>query len=822
MKPRNAKERAGRKGLVDPLFGVAQAQLDEGKVAEAEATARRLVARAPRNAKAHVLLATVQRRRGKPHDAVVSFREALAIDPGNGWPHYLLGCALREAKRDAEAEFAFKDAIAADPKLADAHLDLGNLYFDQKQFVDAENAYRQAIAAQPSFATAHYNLGNVLRETGRPEEAAAAYHEALQRKEDYPDAWYNLGLCELKRERLEAAIAANERAIELRPDFALAHHNLGTVFSSLGRLDEAEQAFRKALSIKELALPHHGLGRVFEARSKPAEAAAAYRRSIALDPAFFRAQLDLADLLARRGNDSEAEQIYQAVLAKSPSGSDTRIECLQAFAWLLRSRGRLSEAVDCYDRLRRARPSHPEALSGLCLAKSQICDWRNRDEEFEELLRLTGRQIPAGDRSALTALDAMARPVSPAQHLAMARSWADDTKRQMAVWRERLDFRFDRERRHDRLRVGYVSQDFRDHAISHLIRGVFGLHDRTQIEVFRYAACRDDGSIYRKTIAESCEHFVDIDELSVVEAAKRIVDDEIDILVDVMGYTAHARMGIIALHPAPVVLGFLQVPGTSGADFIDYMLTDCVVTTPDDQRYYSEQLVFLPNCYQPNDWKQEIDQTPVTRADCGLPEDTFVYCCFNNNYKIEPFIFAVWMRILHRVPNSVLWLLRLSPQMESNLVREAEARGIPAHRLVFADKISKARHLARQKLADLFLDTRYYTAHTTASDALWGGLPILTCPGDTFASRVSASILHAAGLPELIVPDFEAYKWQAVHFANHPEELKAIRDKWAAQRTSCALFDTGRFVRNLERAYRMIWDDYCAGIPPRQLFVTEE
>jgi protein O-GlcNAc transferase len=252
------------------------------------------------------------------------------------------------------------------------------------------------------------------------------------------------------------------------------------------------------------------------------------------------------------------------------------------------------------------------------------------------------------------------------------------------------------------------------------------------------------------------------------------------------------------------------------------MLTDCVVTTPEDQPYYSEQLVFLPNCYQPNDWTQEIDPAPVTRAEFDLPDDAFVFSCFNNHYKIEPFIFDLWMRILRQVPKSVLWLMGFNAPMEANLKREAEARGIAADRIVFTKKIGKPRHLARQKLADLFLDTRYYTSHTTASDALWGGLPVLSCPGDSFASRVTASLLRAAGLPELIVPSFEEYERRAVHLATHPMELRAIRDKWAAQRTSCALFDTKRFVRNLERAYHLIWDDYSAGRAPRQLFVSED
>lgn len=280
-------------------------------------------------------------------------------------------------------------------------------------------------------------------------------------------------------------------------------------------------------------------------------------------------------------------------------------------------------------------------------------------------------------------------------------------------------------------------------------------------------------------------------------------------------------MRITALHPAPVTVGFLRFPGSSGADFVDYMLTDPVVTTPEDQPYYSEQLVFLPHCYQPNDWTQEIDESPIARAEFGLPEDAFVFSCFNNHYKLEPFIFDLWMRILKQVPNSVLWILQFNAPMADNLRREAEARGVSAERLIFARKIGKARHLARQKLADLFLDTRYYTSHTTGSDALWGGLPVLTCPSDSFASRVTASLLKAADLPELIVPDFAEYERLAVHLATHPKDLKDIRDKWTGQRTTCPLFDTRRFVKNLEQAYRLIWQDWLDNRPPRQLFVRE-
>jgi predicted O-linked N-acetylglucosamine transferase (SPINDLY family) len=812
---------AARAGAAAALGELARAQLQDGKLADAEQTARRFVAAAPKSVEALVLLGDTQRQRGRPNDAVLTLRDALAIEPGNAVAHFLLGIALRDGKRSAEAEFALKDAVAANPGFAEAHLELGNLYSRERQIAAAEGAYRKALAARPTYAIAHFNLGNMLREADRLEPAAAAYREAVKHKPDYVEAWYNLGLTEKERSREQDAVAAYGEAIRLRPQFPEAYNNLGVALRALARFAEAEQALQQALAMKKFAMPYYNLAGIASDQARFTDAVAAYRQCIALDPGFVAAPLDLAGLLFRLGEFAEAETLYRQMLETHSKDRGVQTACLDGLARVSKEQDRLPDAAAYYERVLRLDPGHAEAMAGLCQVKSHMCDWRNRDEDFVKLMAITERQIAAGERTAIASFAALARPLSPAQHLAVGRSWANETKRQMTAWRQRLDFRFVPARRHDRIRIGYVSQDFRNQAMGHLTRTMFGLHDRSQFEVFGYSVRKDDGSIYRQTIEGSCEHFRDVHALPSAEAAKRIFADEIDIMVDLMGYTEGNRMAITALRPAPVVVGFLRFPGSSGADFVDYMLTDTVVTTIEDQQHYSEQLVFLPNCYQPNDWTQEIDEAPIARAEFGLPEDAFVFSCFNNHYKIEPFIFDLWMRILKQVPNGVLWLMRINEQVEANLKREAETRGVAAARIVCARKAAKGRHLARQRLADLFLDTRYYTSHTTGSDALWGGLPVLTCPGDTFASRVTASLLAAAGLPELIVPDFATYERTAVHLATHPADLKAIRDKWAAQRTTCALFDTRRFTRNLERAYRAIWDDHCAGRPPRPLAVTE-
>ena len=812
----------GRATSAGALIELARRQSQDGKRAEAEATLRRAIADSPKNREAHFLLAEVQGALGKRQDAVATLR-AIADDPTDAVAHFRLGGALREAKRLAEAEFALRDAITASPTMAEAHMELGNVLLAQEQTAAAEAAFRQAIALRPNYPAAHYNLGNLLREADRLADAVASYQETLTHNAGFVEAWFNLGITFKAMQRLEDAVAAYGKVIALRPQHAEGLNNLAVILRSLGRLSEAEDLLHKAAAAKDtFAMPHYNLGGVYGDVYRVKDAVDAYRKAIAIDPDFAPAYVDLGNFLRRLEHYPAAEQAFRKLLERKPRDRQAQLFAYEGLAKLHKDQDHLPEAVADFERLLAIEPTHAEGMFGLFQSKAHMCDWRDRDDEFRRVMAITERQIAADQRTALTSFSTLSLPLDPAQHLAVARTWANDTKRQMQHWRQRLNFQFDRARRHDRIRIGYVSQDFRNQAMGHLTRTMFGLHDRTQFEIFGYSVRKSDGSIYRKTIEASCEHFADLHIASPADAARHIYADEIDIMIDLMGYTEGNRTTITALHPAPVTVGFLRFPGSSGADFVDYMLTDRVVTTPEDQQYYSEQLVFLPNCYQPNDWSQEIDQSPLTRAEFGLPDDAFVFSCFNNHYKIEPFIFDLWMRILRQVPNSVLWMMRFNPPMEVHLKREAEARGIAAERIIFTKKIGKGRHLARQKLADLFLDTRYYTSHTTGSDALWGGLPVLTCPSDSFASRVTASLLLAAGLPELIVPSFEAYERRAVHLATHPAELKAIRDKWAGQRTTCALFDTKRFVRNLERAYRLIWDDYSAGRAPRQLFANED
>lgn len=370
-----------------------------------------------------------------------------------------------------------------------------------------------------------------------------------------------------------------------------------------------------------------------------------------------------------------------------------------------------------------------------------------------------------------------------------------------------------------RLRIGYVSADFREHPTAHLMRGLFRCHDRHRVETYVYALSGDDGSAYYQRIRDDCDCFVDLTVLDNAAAARRIRADGIHILVDLMVYTDYARPEIFALRPAPIQVNWLGYPGSSGADFLDYWLVDPTVLPSGQNVFCREQPVILPECYQVNDRWQDIAETGVRRADQGLPERGFVFCCFNQIQKLEPVMFSVWMRILGRVPDSVLWLYSEDEEAQDRLKAIATTYGIVGERLIFAKYLPKDRHLERHRLADLFLDTRVYNAHTTASDALWVGLPVLTCMGETFPARVAASLLNAIGLPELITHSLQEYEALAVRLATQPAELAALREKLADNRLRMPLFDTERFTRHLERAFELMWERYSQGLPTAPLHV---
>ncbi|MEH1941448.1 MAG: TIGR03032 family protein [Nostoc sp.] len=658
----------------------------------------------------------------------------------------------------------------------------------QLRFTEAIALYEQIISQYPQYAPAWYQLGVIMDNQGQTNQAVLAYQQALTINPKYAEAYNNLGIVEVAQKNLEKAIACFESAILSNPNYAFAHNNLGLVWQMQGKLSAAAAKFQETLQ-KNPNYPeaYLNLGIVLEAQGNLEGAIACYRSAIRHNPDYIKAYNRLGSAL---------------------------------LSLAIATQGQVDEARVVFEKVLQLQPDSAEAFNYLFYLKEMTCDWRSRQSDLTRIWEQTLSEVEKEKRTTISPFDSLYKPWDKTFLLKIARTYGENIKAQWASQKQSLNFTHSRSL-NGRLRIGYLSNDFRNHAVSHLMKSLFNLHDRANFEIFAYSFGADDNSEYRQPIPVNCEHFQDITTLSIEESARQIFDDGIHILIDLKGYTTDSRSAILALRPAPIQVSYLGYSGTMGAEFIDYIISDPVVTPPEFADGFSEKLVTLPHSYQVNDYQQAIASTPVTRSQYGLPESGFVFCCFNNNYKIEPQIFDVWMRILAAVPGSVLWLTVKFPTAEDNLRREAQARGINSDRLIFAQySHTKAEHLARHQLADLFVDTLYCNAHTTASDALWAGLPVVTCIGKTFASRVGASLLRAVGLPDLIANNLEQYEQLAIHLGRFPTALQELKQRLAQNRTTYPLFDTPRFTRNLELAYFAMWEIYAAGNPPKTIEVS--
>ena len=537
------------------------------------------------------------------------------------------------------------------------------------------------------------------------------------------------------------------------------------------------------------------LGTVLVQMGRIAEAIPAYRRAIELAPAYPEAHNNLANLYQMIGSLEEAVAGYRTALCLRPGYAEAHRNLASA----LRRLGRIEEAVAALATAVSLNPDYVEAIAQLLHQLQQLCDWRRVDD-------LTGQLVCAVEdrHAAVNPFVFLTLRTTPRQQRMCAEQWARAHRLTVS---DGAPVQLKRDPSVNRVTAGYLSADFQEHATAHLISELFELHDRSRFRVIGYSYGTDDGSPARRRLRDSFDAFVDLENVSHPDAAARIRADGVDILVDLKGYTTDARPEIVALRPAPIQVSYLGFPGTMGTRAIDYILVDPFVVPADQQEHFTETLVYLPHCYQVNDRRRPIAPVP-SRVDCHLPEDAFVFCCFNSPYKISPVMFDIWMRLLERVPGSVLWLLETHVPAAANLRREAEVRlkGGSA-RLVFGPSLGNPEHLARFALADLFLDTLPYNAHTVASDSLWGGCPVLTCTGETFASRVAGSLLHAVGLPELVTFTLVEYEALALRLAERPGELQAIRARLGKNRLELPLFDTPQFARDIEAAFEWMLQD---------------
>jgi protein O-GlcNAc transferase len=613
-----------------------------------------------------------------------------------------------------------------------------------------------------------------LHQAGQLGEAARLYGAILRASPQNFEALYLLGFLHTQRGEFAQAERLMAAAVEINPRSPDAHYNRGCAQQQMQRHADALASFEAALALKpDYADAATNRGVALMALNRPAEALAAFDAALTIN-----------------ANDTEALSNRGTVLFQLK---------------------RYDEAAANYERLLKLNPAFSYALGSLALSRAYCCDWRFAAADRERLHAAirAGQDLLAPHAATLISGDAE-------DQLLSARLWASTRCRRSAppLWRgERY--------RHERIRVAYLSADFHAHATAYLAAGVFERHDRKRFETVAISFGPDDSSEMRMRLTRAFDRFIDVRQKSDFETASLLREMEIDIAVDLKGFTHDARPGILVYHPAPVQVNYLGHPGTMGADFIDYILADRIVI-PDAQRaFFREKVAVLPDSYQCNDDKRRIADATPCRTEAGLPERGFVFCSFNNSYKITPEMFALWMRLLNAVEGSVLWLLDDTAFAVRNLRREAQAKGVAAERLVFAPRKAQDEHLARQRLADLFLDTLPCNAHTTASDALWAGLPVLTCAGSTFAGRVAASLNHAVGLPELVTHSLNEYEAVALKLARQVPALAEVRAKLARNRAAAPLFNTERVTRALEAAYTTMLERTNRGQPPADFSVPE-
>jgi predicted O-linked N-acetylglucosamine transferase (SPINDLY family) len=637
------------------------------------------------------------------------------------------------------------------------------------EFSVAVGLCKQALHHAPELPEAWYNLGVALRGLGNRAEAIAALERARSRTLNTADAQNNIGLQLIELRALAEAERCLDRALVLTPHYAFAHSNMGKLRVKQQRFDDAESSFRKAIQLQpDLAVAYVNLGGALNSKRDFVAADAACRKATELDPR-------LPDAWRNRANALAGLKHYGA-------------------------------AAECCERCLELDPNAKFIRGAMLHNRMKICDWASFERDLDQLLQSIEK-----DEKASYPFPVLGLTGDPASQRRAAEVYAADEfppNPDLGPIAKRS--------RHDRIRVGYYSADFRNHVVSILMAEVFELHDKSRFDLFGFAFGPESQDEMRQRVSAAFGTFMDVRNKSDREIAELSRELEIDIAIDLGGFTEGCRMGIFSMRAAPIQVSYIGYLGTVGTPYIDYLIADRTIVPREQRLHYTEKIACIPS-YQANDSKRLVSDRIFTREELGLPSNGFVFCNFNNNYKITLSTFGGWMRILKEVDGSVLFLYADNDASASNLRKEAERRGIDASRIVFGARLPTPEYLARYRVVDLFLDTHPYNAGTTASDALWLGVPLVTYMGESFASRVAASLLNAIGLPELITTSQEEYEGLAVELATSPQKLARIREKLATNRLSTLLFDTPVFTRNLEAVYTSMYERQRADLPPEDI-----
>lgn len=734
--------------------------------------------------------------------AAAACQQVMAMAPEHPGAWHLAG-AIDLQRGDLQASsLKIEKAIELDAAQAEFHRTLARARVASGAFADAAASARRAIALDATNADAWVVLGLGLEATD-PQSAQAAWEKAVALAPASPEAHFRIGDLQRRKRDYAAAVASYRAARAAGADHPVLSNNLGLALQELGQSDEAERCYRRAIELQPgLVEASANLGDLLSRQQRPAEAVRAYQQALALKPSVAALWQNLGLCQHRMGALAQAQASLRRAAELDPRDTRTLIN-LAAIQLALQ---RETEALPFIRQALALQPDLSEAQSMLLYVNQHTCEWQDIDRLFE--LQRAAIFDPAA--APVVPHSLVGLPFTPAELLMAARNWVQRRIRPKPAVPPALP-----ELVADRLRIGYLGSDFRTHALANLLTEVIETHDRSRFEVFGYSFGVDDRSPARERFATAFDHFVDVRAETFEQTAQRIRDDKIAILFDTGGYVVNARSEIFALRPAPIQINCIGYPGTLGADYYAYILTDHFVTPPEQQKNFAERFMVLPHCYMPGDSKRVLGSVP-TREQCRLPATGVVFCCFNASWKIHPRVFDTWMRALEKTPGSVLWLLESNPASRDNLRQEARHRNVAPERLIFAPRIPLEEHLGRHGVADLFLDTYPCNAHTTANDALFAGLPVVTCAGETFASRVSGSHLCAIGLPELVTDTLAEYEALVLKLALDPGLLASYRSRLRANRDREPLFDTVGYTRALERSLWTAWEEWIAASKGRR------
>ena len=760
----------------------------------------------PNISEAHNNLGIALKELGQYSKAITSYQKALEIQPNYLEAHNNLGNAFKNNGQLEKAIESYQEALSISPDYPTLHNNIGNAFKELGEIERAVKCFKKAIEINPDFPDSHNNLGDALRELNQFDDAVESYEKAISIDPDYFEAFNNLGTAFKDIDKLDEAVSSYEKALKINPEFADSYNNLGNVLKKLGKLDDALESYEKGIAINPYDVDiHNNLGRLFSKLKRMDEALHSYKTAIKINPQHAETYKNLAIIFMDLDRLEESFNYVEKAISLNPKyaeGHSMKGRILSEF-------DQLDEALESFNKADQIDPNLYFILSNILQTKMRLCDWNTLPELIKELKN----RINNNKKHTIIPFDLLSLIDDPRlQRMASENYIKEDFPRNYSVPNS-TPYPI-----HKEIRIGYFSSDFRIHPVATLTAELYETHDRSQFEIHAFSFGPDTGDEMNLRIKSGVDFFHDIREMSERDAVVLARSLEIDIAIDLGGFTGDSRTGIFAMRVAPIQISYIGYLGTMGSEYYDYLIADQIMIPKKYQQYYSEKIIYLPS-FQVNDSKEKPPNIFFSRKDIGLPEEGFIFCCLNNTYKINPSVFDSWAKILNNVERSILLIYADHESSKVNLLKEIKSRGVDSNRLFFAESFSRPEYLARYRIPDLFLDTRPYNAGTTASDALRMGLPVLTLMGESYPSRMAGSILTAANLTELITYSERDYESMAIDLASNPKKLKIIKEKLENSLIKTPLYDIALFTKSLEFSFKEIYKREKNGSKPKNIYV---